>query len=718
MRDCNKCPGPGFDPTEQTGPVYLGGVLGIDVNGVRQPIDDEGVVTLQVDAQAAADSAAEALRWAQQSATNAQQARANAEITNTMVGLAKQAAADAEVSASDAEGSATDAAGSATQAAGYATAAAASAEAAQTAAERDVPAAAAAWLAEHVDPSTGYVLDNSLSVESAAADAKAAGTATAQAKFQAATGVYVDDTAVFTWKQGGVVVSTGAQNSVATRIRAMHAIGSLCRVSCDSDHKLWVYVYSQINFSTSSYLGRVSADGTLQKSGDPYPERDVWLGDIPKDLYIIIVASRNDNANILPGEDIGFKAWRNTDLSLDKSGIPADGAATGTALARYASWGQSNAIESAKHMLNIKWTPVAATMPNHDGFFEMTEQTGLPYSSVRDSDKTVGLNVSFKTFMTAVRDPRSVLYTRRSNSSNATTYYGAVCSSVLNYALRIGLNLTNYFLTESDLFETIPMQSIRPGDMLATDGHVAMVGDVTRDKWGRVTGVVVLEEWRPNGRTATYTSWAQFIAARSDYIARRYKAIDGVGYTAIPYVQCYDEQPTEITYPDIQTDHGDGAVFVAGETVTVHVIDPKSYTQIAVTKDGTSVLTRTSITDFTITNVQPGLYTITATGGGSESVSEFFVADVHGSFNASTGEVTFSSSNATPVLVNTYGWPVANNAIRCYPLPLTDDDRTRGSVNVSDLLTMYNPQAKVTFMTPYGTADWRSEYHQTWEAIT
>lgn len=147
MRDCNKCQGPGFDPTEQAGPVYLGGVLGIDVNGVRQPIDADGIVQLPADAAAAAESAEEAA----------------------------ESAAAAEMSRGQAAQSATDAAGSATQAAGSATAAAASAAAAQTAAERDVPAAAAAWLSEHVDPSTGYVLDDSLTIQGAAADAKAAG---------------------------------------------------------------------------------------------------------------------------------------------------------------------------------------------------------------------------------------------------------------------------------------------------------------------------------------------------------------------------------------------------------------------------------------------------------------------------------------------------------------------------------------------------------------
>lgn len=168
MRDCNMCPGPGFDPTEQTGPVYIGGVLGIDVNGVRQPIDDEGIVHLEASTQEAIEAAERAAQSAAAASTYAQDAE-------TYCGGAENAAIVAAHSQSIAMREAQSAERSATQAAGSATAAAESAAAAQTAAERDIPAAAAAWLSEHVDPATGYVLDDSLTIQGAAADAKAAG---------------------------------------------------------------------------------------------------------------------------------------------------------------------------------------------------------------------------------------------------------------------------------------------------------------------------------------------------------------------------------------------------------------------------------------------------------------------------------------------------------------------------------------------------------------
>lgn len=404
----------------------------------------------------------------------------------------------------------------------------------------------------------------------------------------------------------------------------------------------------------------------------------------------------------------------------------------------YISWGKANALANARQIMDIKWTPVADTMPmGQNAYYQKdVEYTGLPYSSVRDNAKAVGTNVSIHTFMTALQDPNSVLYTRKSTTDNASTYYGTVCSGLCNHAYGIGLNLTNYFLGASDWFETVPMQDLQSGDMIYISGHVAMIFDVTKDEYGRIDSVTVIEEWFPNTRYKRYSSYEGFLSGRSGYIARRFKGLSGVPYVQSPYIRCFDEEEEEVTYPDVQTDHGDAAVFGycagAGSSftdyanvsgITVNVINQRDFTNITVTREGASsaVFTTGNIQSFTIpaADIVPGLYTITATGTEYTSVSTFFVADVNGAWNAETGVITFSSSNATPVLAEIYNLPMEGGKYKPtnQDMPLNDADRTAGTINAFDRVDRGYAYCKVTFDTPYGQAVWRSEAHPTWEPI-
>lgn len=309
--------------------------------------------------------------------------------------------------------------------------------------------------------------------------------------------------------------------------------------------------------------------------------------------------------------------------------------------------------------------------------------------------------MSVHTFMTALKDPNSVLYKRISTVENSGCYYGTVCSGLVNVAFGIGLDLTNYYLSESDMFERVPLQDLETGDAIWISGHCALISNVEKDVYGRIEFITVAEEWYPLPRIKKYR-WSSFIENRGGYIGLRFKDVKSVQYTQIPYVQCFDESPTTITYPDIQTEFGDRAVFMVGENVNVHVIDSTGYTTITVTRGDTTVLTTSTIEDFTLNNVQGGLYTITATGS-KTSVSTFFVVDATASFNDATGIVTFSSTNATPALVGVYDLP-SDRKIQVEDIILTDADRTAGSIDVSSYITATRKYAKVFFKCAYGTA--------------
>ena len=62
----------------------------------------------------------------------------------------------------------------------------------------------------------------------------------------------------------------------------------------------------------------------------------------------------------------------------------------------YSAW-QEKAVEYARIMSRVKWTPVAGGMPKRGGCFEEgTEYTGVPYSSVKCAGRYIGSDVRNK----------------------------------------------------------------------------------------------------------------------------------------------------------------------------------------------------------------------------------------------------------------------------------------------------------------------------------
>ncbi len=90
----------------------------------------------------------------------------------------------------------------------------------------------------------------------------------------------------------------------------------------------------------------------------------------------------------------------------------------------------------------MKWSPVAETLPNRNGgyFKKGKEYVGVPYSSVRSEGRYIGFDIALRTFLAAVENPRSVLYTENLTGKvpNAAAFYGSVCSAYTSYALGCG----------------------------------------------------------------------------------------------------------------------------------------------------------------------------------------------------------------------------------------------------------------------------------------
>jgi hypothetical protein len=202
-----------------------------------------------------------------------------------------------------------------------------------------------------------------------------------------------------------------------------------------------------------------------------------------------------------------------------------------------ADW-QTAAAENARILSQVKWTPVADTLPNRKGgFFEKgKEVTGVPYSSVRSEGRYIGFDIALRTFLAAVENPRSVLYTENFTGkiANAAGYYGSVCSAYTSYALGCGFpEVSRRYGPEISqgiqLVQPQSAQGAQVGDVIytphATDSsgsHVEIITAVTRDKEGRVTSVRV-EESRPPSTQVTDRSVLNFnahLASRNKQLFR------------------------------------------------------------------------------------------------------------------------------------------------------------------------------------------------------
>jgi hypothetical protein len=184
---------------------------------------------------------------------------------------------------------------------------------------------------------------------------------------------------------------------------------------------------------------------------------------------------------------------------------------------RGANCWQRQAVEYARIMSRVKWTPVAEGMPiKGKGFFEKgKEYTGVPYSSVKSVGRYIGFDIYLKTFLAAVENPRSVLYTENLSGKvpNAASYYGKVCSSYTSYALQCGIwyvsRLHGPPHRSSVMRAPSPSaQTAEVGDVIYTPpakpgggSHVEIVTDITRDEEGKVTHVLVEESSPPTTRT-------------------------------------------------------------------------------------------------------------------------------------------------------------------------------------------------------------------------
>jgi hypothetical protein len=376
---------------------------------------------------------------------------------------------------------------------------------------------------------------------------------------------------------------------------------------------------------------------------------------------------------------------------------------------------EGNALKRAYQISNIVWTPFN-DVPNNSGFFIAGEPClGMPYSSVKELDKFIGLEVSFETFMTAIHNPRSVLYTENVrvvpyHGINCASYYGVVCSSVVNYALGLKTNYVTACLDTLSLFTKIPQQApeaIQLCDVLWSKGHEVMVYDIAREPSDlSITQVSILEAASIYTRINRYY-YKDFIKRweNDGWVIYRYNGFDSdIAYEPSPFVALEGEMTKPYEYNDlICPNRGNRAVYREGERVIIDILNP-SYPNLMLYRENELVDKRLSHnTQEEYSNLQYGNYSVIATdskGNQSDSICfEVVDANVDAKYNGSKViEVIFQSEYGSPEYVkfcDISGTPIV---IR----ELSDKDKSSGRVFINWPNKYDELYCKVMFSTPNG----------------
>ncbi len=180
----------------------------------------------------------------------------------------------------------------------------------------------------------------------------------------------------------------------------------------------------------------------------------------------------------------------------------------------------SNILRRANIMVNLHWIPLNP-VPNMLGSYYPAGQVvlGVPYSSGQEMCTFVGQDVSFYTFLSAVNNPYSYLYTQDLSvppykGDLCRTYYGTVCSAAVDYALGLRFQYTTYMYKQLPFFSVVSKvfdDDISLCDLLLEEGHVGMIYDIIRDRNGRISNVSVFESVHEGTKITEY-SRSQFIS--------------------------------------------------------------------------------------------------------------------------------------------------------------------------------------------------------------
>ncbi len=277
---------------------------------------------------------------------------------------------------------------------------------------------------------------------------------------------------------------------------------------------------------------------------------------------------------------------------------------------------QEQAVEYARIMSQVKWTPVAGSMPKRSGgyFEEGTEYTGVPYSSVETVGRCIGFDIYLKTFLAAVENPLSVLYTENLSGKvyNAASYYGMVCSTFTGYGLQCAFPYRSShhepgFRKGIVLVDPQSAQAAEPGDIIYTPpgkllggSHIELVTAVERD--GQKVIAVRDEESRPpttRNRLLKASTFDSHISSRN---RRMYRITDLDAWRGRNRADSFlfpnyeEDSATPVINRVLLLDRGDWVPYFRDQAVKFNIMDKDSRgVQSLVVKRGNAIVEEISL---------------------------------------------------------------------------------------------------------------------------
>ncbi len=363
----------------------------------------------------------------------------------------------------------------------------------------------------------------------------------------------------------------------------------------------------------------------------------------------------------------------------------------------------NDVLERAYQMASVEWVPLNP-VPKRGGdyYYPGIKVRGIPYSSVKEINTYLFQDVSYYTFMTAVHNPNSVLYTEDISQYpyhgvNCAPYYGAVCSSSVMWALGIKTPYSSeQMISHPDMKRNKDqsIDSLKICDVIWRTSHVQMIFDIEyqADTLYRIT---TFETSGESSHISKYTKQDfQKMWDNESYVGYRYEKI-----------RYSDTPPTfsgfaSIEYnDDLCPSKGDKAVYRTTDTVTVNIFNTL-YDTITLYKGNTIISSvRTNGERHTFYNLEPGIYTVNLQDDGKKSAPisfEIVETNVHFLYEGGDYITVYFNSSATAestVLCDRQG--------RSQYYPISEKDRMLGYKRVK-LVDSYDLFCKVIFKGEYG----------------